>query len=229
MRRPRMVLTAGCGLLWMGLGACGGETVTPPPISDDPASDSTVDSIRVAPAERTIGMLGTQFDVGATALAEDGSTVYGSTMNPERFTWSSSAPDVARLSTKFDTPTGNDLPVVSGVGEGTATIAATSGGLTGTMTVTVRDRAAVAWSAPLDWAEAEAGVPIGDVAIGPDGTIYVGADQGELNRSRWFALSPRGRHSRPWTSPTRGSPRPLSAKTEPCMSARIPSMAPSVV
>ena len=30
------------------------------------------------------------------------------------------------------------------------------------------------------------------MAIGPDGTVYVGADHGELNRSRWFALSPQG-------------------------------------
>lgn len=174
-------------ILWAALGACGDDTVIPPPVSDP-----TVDSILVAPADHTVGVLGTTFPVGASALAEDGSTVYGSTMEPGRFTWSSSAPDVARLSTALHAPTGNELPVVTAVGEGTATITATSDGLTGSTTVTVEDRAGASWSTPLDWAVAEPGVPIGDVAIGADGTIYVGADRGELNRSRWFALSPEG-------------------------------------
>lgn len=114
----------GC-LAWLGSGACTGDPVTPAAISE-------VDSIWVAPAERSIGVLGTQFDVGAAALADDGSILYGSTMDPESFAWSSSAPDVAALGTRFHEPTGNHIPVITRVGDGAATITATSGGITST-------------------------------------------------------------------------------------------------
>jgi hypothetical protein len=72
------------------------------------------------------------------------------------------------------------------VSEGTATITATSQGVTGGITVTVRDRARLAWSVPL----ADELVDVADVAIGADGTIYVAASGAA--GSRWFAVSPQG-------------------------------------
>ncbi|HSW29143.1 MAG TPA: PQQ-binding-like beta-propeller repeat protein [Longimicrobiales bacterium] len=96
----------------------------------------------------------------ARQIAEDGSIMGGSMRYPERFSWSSDAPGVATV---------DSLGVVTGVKEGTATITATSEGVTGTATVSVRDAARLAWSCPLPGA-VEAGLAIGD-----DGTIYVSA------------------------------------------------------
>lgn len=176
MRWSRRVLTAGGGLLWMALGACSGEEITPPVGLQDP--DTIVDYIEVSPPEGTIGILGSTMTFAAGAYAEDGTHLYSGTA----LSWSSSDPDVATV----------EANSVTAVGEGTATITVAVQGVSQDVTVTVRDRAEAAWSSPLDWAAAAPGVPIGDVAVGPDGTIYVGADRGELNRSRWFALSPQG-------------------------------------
>ncbi len=81
-----------------------------------------------------------------------------------------------------------------GTSEGVATITATSQGLTGEMTVTVRDAARVAWSVPTGSGWIEAGI-----AIGAEGTIYVvSAQYGTTGRVT--ALSPQG--SVVWTLAT---------------------------
>jgi outer membrane protein assembly factor BamB len=74
---------------------------------------------------------------------------------------------------------------VTGVSEGKATISVTSQGVTGQMTVTVRDRARLAWSIPLSGEYVH-----GEIAIGGDGTIYVVTSGGD--RSTWYAVSPQG-------------------------------------
>jgi outer membrane protein assembly factor BamB len=169
----RLAFTA--PLLALALAACG-DTGTP---AVEPVSpDSTVHSIRVVPANRMIGVLGTRIVVGALALLADGDTAYNASLDPGRFSWSSSAPEVARI---------DQDRIVVGLSEGTATITATSGGVSGSTTVTVADRARLAWSVHLGTGWVDAGV-----TIGPDGTIYVGANENPGDGSRWYALSSQG-------------------------------------
>ena len=87
--RPRGVgtLPTVSAFLSLVLGGCGGERAAPvgPSASDTvarAAPDTVVASIRITPSERTIGILGNQFQTGAAALAADGTTLYrlGSTL-----------------------------------------------------------------------------------------------------------------------------------------------------
>jgi hypothetical protein len=131
----------------------GGNTGTP---GVEPAApNSPVRSIRVLPADRMIGVLGTRIEMGAAALMADGSMTYGSTFDPIRFSWSSSAPEAVSI---------DEDRIVAGLSEGTATITATSGGVSGRTTVTVADRVRLAWSVALGtgWVGAA-------IIIGPDG------------------------------------------------------------
>ena len=91
--------------------------------------------------------------------------------------------------------TGGSTRFVTGLSDGTATITATSQGVTGRLTVTVRERARVDWSVPLEWSFAEGagrGSIMAGVAMGADGTIYVGWNEYPARRSHWYALSPQG-------------------------------------
>ncbi|MCA1792108.1 MAG: Ig-like domain-containing protein, partial [Thioalkalivibrio sp.] len=68
-------------------------------------------------------MLGTApFEVGAAALTKDGSILYGSTLDPGRFSWSSSAPNIATVESVLYPATGREIRTVTGVSEGAATI-----------------------------------------------------------------------------------------------------------
>ena len=197
--RGTRVLFAAGACLSLVFGGCGGERAAPvgPTTPDTVAPsvpDTVVASIRITPSERTIGLLGTRFRPFAEALATDGTTLYGTAHDPDRFTWSSSAPEIASISRDM-IPAGSTR-FVTGLSDGTATITATSQGVTGRLTVTVRERARVAWSVPLDWSfpEGSGGEPwIGaGVAIGGDGTIYVGWNDDPAQTSHWYALSPQG-------------------------------------
>ena len=186
--------------LWLVLGGCGGERAAPvgPSAPDTVAPsgpDTVVASIWVRPPARTIGFLGTRFRPYAEALAADGTTLYGTAFDPGRFAWSSSAPEIASMSGDSILSTGGSTRFVTGLSDGTATITATSRGVTGRLTVTVRERARVDWSVPLDWSfpEGRGGGSIKTgVAIGTDGTIYVGWNDDHAERSHWHALSPQG-------------------------------------
>ena len=178
--------------LWMVFAGCGGEGAAPVAPS---APDTVVASIRITPSERTIGLLGTRFPTGAVALAADGTTLYHTGSDPGRFVWSSSAPEIASVSGDSILSDGGSTRLVTGLSDGTATITATSQGVTGSLTVTVRERARLAWSVPLEWSFAEgswgASIDAG-VAIGADGTIYVGWNDNSAQTSHWHALSPQG-------------------------------------
>lgn len=178
--------------LWLVFAGCGGEGAAPVAPS---APDTVVASIRITPSERTIGILGNRFPTGAAALAADGTTLYDTGSDPGRFAWSSSVPEVASVSRDSTLGNGGSTLVVTGLSDGAATITATSQGVTGRLTVTVRERARVAWSVPLDWSfpEASGGGSIdAGVAIGADGTIYAGWNDHPGDRSHWYALSPQG-------------------------------------
>ena len=194
------ILPAASALLSLVVGGCGGDRAAPfgPTAPDTVAPsgpDTVVASIRITPSERTIGFLGTRFRPFAEALAAHGTTLYGTAFDPGRFAWSSSAPEIASMSGDSILSTGGSTRFVTGLSGGTATIAATSRGVTGRLTVTVRERARVAWSVPLEWSfpEGRGGGSIKTgVVIGADGTIYVGWNDDHAERSRWHALSPRG-------------------------------------
>ena len=197
------VLPIGSAFLWLAVAACGADSAAPVGPEDPDDADPVVNSISVWPCgcpfmdrfgpERTIGVLGTTVRFSAAALAEDGTILYRSSGDPDRFSWSSSAPDVATVEV---TPgsLGGSLVLVTGVSEGTATISATSEGVTGEMTVPVRDHARPAWSLSLDAGSITAGI-----AIGADGTVYVVNHQYGTT-GRLFALSPQG--SVVWTLAT---------------------------
>ena len=186
--------------LWLVVGGCGGESVAPaiPSATDTVApsgTDTVVASIRITPSERTVGFLGTRFHPFADALAADGTTLYHTGHDPGRFMWSSSAPEIASVSGDSILPNGGSTRSVTALSDGTATITATSQGVTGRLTVTVRERARLAWSVPLEWSFAEAVAPIligAGVAIGVDGTIYIGWNNDPAQTSHWYALSPQG-------------------------------------
>ena len=196
--RPRGtgVLSAASACLWLFVGGCGGERAAPvapsaPDTVAPTAPDTVVASIRITPSERTIGFLGTRFRTGAAALAADGTTLYDTGHDPGGFAWSSSAPEIASVSGD----SGGSTRSVTGLSDGTAIITATSQGVTGRLTVTVRERARLAWSVPLEWSfpEATAEILIGaGVAIGAEGTIYVGWNDYPAQTSHWYALSPQG-------------------------------------
>jgi outer membrane protein assembly factor BamB len=183
--------------LWIIAVACGGDAVTPPEGSGNPGP--VVSSIQVVPSVRTIGILGIPVGVRALALNEKGEILYGSYQDPGRFSWSSSAPAVATID--------GGPPLIKGVSDGTATITASSQGVTGTVTVTVRDHARIAWSVPVGTGSLSSGL-----AIGADGTIYVGADDFAANLSRWSAMSPQGAVR--WTADL-----PLTARSTPAIGA----------
>ena len=174
--KPSPILLAfAAPLLALSLLACG-DTGTP---AVEPVTpDSAVRSLRVLPADRTIGVLGTRIEMGAAALMADGNMSYGSTLDPGRFSWSSSAPEVAAI---------DGDRIVTALSVGTATITATSGGVSGRTTVTTADRAHLAWSVRIGTGRVIAGI-----TIAPDGTIYVGANEHSGGATRWFALSPQG-------------------------------------
>ena len=200
--RPRRagVLPAASACLWLFVGGCGGERAAPvapsaPDTVAPTAPDTVVASIRITPSERTIGFLGTRFRTGAAALAADGTTLYHTGHDPGRFAWSSSAPEIAPVSGDSILSNGASTRSVTGLSDGTAIITATSQGVTGRLTVTVRERARLAWSVPLEWyfPEATAEILIGaGVAIGAEGTIYVGWNDYPAQTSHWYALSPQG-------------------------------------
>ena len=162
--------------LLLVLGACADDDLAPTGPSEP---DTVVHSIEVVPPERTIGILGTQAPTRAWALNEDGEWLYSAYRSPGRFSWSSSAPEVATVD--------EEALSVTGLSEGTATITATSQGVTGTMTVTVRDRARPAWSVPLSTEWLTSGI-----TVGADGTVYVGSHHSSVDQSVWYALSPAG-------------------------------------
>ena len=201
MIRPRGVgiLPAASACLWLFVGGCGGERAAPvaPSAPDTVAPsgpDTIVASIRITPSERTIGILGNQFETGAAALAADGTTLYDTGDDPDLFAWSSSAPEIASVSGDSILSNGASTRTVTGLSDGTATITATSQGVTGRLTVTVRERARLDWSVPLEWSF-PVGAPIligAVVAIGADGTIYVGWNDDPAQTSHWYALSPQG-------------------------------------
>ena len=203
MIRPRRarILPVASAFLSLVFGGCGGERGAPvgPTAPDTVAPsgpDTVVASIRITPSERTIGFLGTRFRPYAEALAADGTTLYRTAFDPGRFAWSSSAPEIASMSGDSLLIPAGSTRFVTGLSNGSATITATSRGVTGRLAVTVRERARVAWSVPLDWSfpEGSGGGPwIGaGVAIGADGTIYVGWNDSPAQRSHWSALSPQG-------------------------------------
>ena len=200
--RPRGVgiLPTASAFLSLAISGCGEERAAPvaPSAPDTVASttpDTVVASIRITPSERTIGFLGTRFRTGAAALAADGTTLYHTGHDPGRFAWSSSAPEIAPVSGDSILSNGGSTRSVTGLSDGTAIITANSQGVTGRLTVTVRERARLAWSVPLEWSfpegRAEASIRAG-VAIGADGTIYVGWNDDPAQTSHWYALSPRG-------------------------------------
>jgi outer membrane protein assembly factor BamB len=156
-RRLRVRLTI---LSVIGFGLAGiscGDAVT------DAAPDPGVgpDSVAVAfiemlPAERALSFLGMSDRMAARRVAADGSFLGGSG-TAGLFSWSSDAQDVVTV---------DSLGVVTAVRPGTARISATSAGVTGTATVTVREAVRLAWSFP--FGEASTGA----LTIGDDGTIY---------------------------------------------------------
>lgn len=203
----RLIRPCGAGIppavsacLWLVFSGCGGERTAPagPSASDTVATtspDTVVASIRITPSERTIGFLGTRFRTGAAALAADGTTLYDTGHDPGLFAWLSSAPEVASVSGDSTLSNGASTRSVTGLSDGTATISATSQGVTGRLTVTVRERARLAWSVPLEWSFPDAVAPIligAGVAIGADGTIYIGWNDDPAQTSHWYALSPQG-------------------------------------
>ncbi|MDZ7780574.1 MAG: PQQ-binding-like beta-propeller repeat protein [Gemmatimonadota bacterium] len=136
----------------------------------------------------TVGMLGiSAVRVGAEALSKDGDILYRSWLDRDRFVWSVSDPDIVTLTDTTCLPTGRRCRLITSVSEGEGTITATTQGLTDSISITVRDRARVAWSVPIGL-----GRSFSDVAVAIDGTIYVGTDEPALARSRWSALSPQG-------------------------------------
>ena len=194
------ILPAASACLSLASGGCGGERAAPvaptaPDTVSSPALDTAVDSIWVRPPERTIGLLGTRFTTTGVAFAADGTRLYASILDPGRFSWSSSAPEIAAVSGDSIGLDGRATRFVTGLSDGTATITATSQGVTGRLTVTVRERARLAWSVPLDWSFPEGsrgGSVDAGVAVGADGTIYVGWNDNSGERSHWYALSPQG-------------------------------------
>src|SRR5262245_24458578 len=130
-KRAARLLPIGSACFSILVGACSPDD--PPPAGPDAA---VVSSVQIYPSERTLGMLGVTVQLAAGSFAADGSVVYGLRTSPERFSWTSSDPDVATV---------DDRGLITSVGEGKATITATVEGVTGSIPVTVWDRARHAW------------------------------------------------------------------------------------
>ncbi len=177
----RTLLHIGSASLWVVIGACGHDGTAP--MEPGPDTPAEVARVEVYPSgesrdvsERPMGVLGVTIQLAAGARAEDGSPVYGLRSHPERFSWSSSDPEVATV----------EGGAITSVSDGTATISATVEGVTGSITVPVRDRARSAWSVPLP------GGPGHRAQLGADGTIYVTTADYAANMSLLSALSPEG-------------------------------------
>jgi outer membrane protein assembly factor BamB len=135
------------------------------------AVDSMAVSIEMLPPERLLASVGVITRMGAVTHNTGGRRIGGSYAYPERFTWSTDAPDVATV---------DQLGVVTSVGEGTATITAASNGVRGRSNVVVRDALRMAWSLPLG------DRPRAGPTVGHRGTIYVTVG------SRLLAVHPSG-------------------------------------
>lgn len=163
--RTRLLLLSAIGL-GIAASACGDAEITEPVVR----ADSMVASIEMLPSHRALSFIGMTDRMRARSLAADGTLLQGSMGNAHLFSWQSDAPEVVTV---------DQLGVVTAVGEGTARVSATSAGVTGTATVTVRDAVRLGWTYRLD------GTP-GALAIGDDGTIYVAA------HATLHALAPGG-------------------------------------
>ena len=144
--------------------------------------DSVVASVELLPPERVLASIGTTTRMGAVRLNASGRRIGGSHAFPERFMWSTDAPEVATV---------DQEGVVTSVDEGTATITAASAGVTGRATVVVRDALRVAWSLHLG------DTPRAGPTVGYDGTIYVTVG------SHLWAVDPSGQQR--WSADTRGA------------------------
>ncbi|MHB1193733.1 MAG: outer membrane protein assembly factor BamB family protein [Longimicrobiales bacterium] len=173
--RTRLLTSSAVGLV-LAVNGCK-DAVTDPGVRPD----SLPAWVEMLPSERPLFFIGMTYRMGARRVAADGTFLGGSRLYPQLFRWSSDAPNIVTV---------DSLEVVTAVSEGTARISATSGGVTGTATVTVRDVIHRAWSYPLG-ASPGYGITIGD-----DGTIYVPA------RHSLEAVAPGG--ERRWSVPTSG-------------------------
>lgn len=173
--RTRLLTSSALGLALAANGCK--DAVTDPGVRPD----SLPASIEMLPSERPLFFIGMSYRIGARTVAADGTWLAGARLNPQLFRWSSDAPNIVTV---------DSLGVVTAVSEGTAGISATSGGATGTATVTVRDAIRRAWSYPLGAS------PGWGITIGADGTIYVPA------RHTLEAVAPGG--ERRWSFPTDG-------------------------
>jgi outer membrane protein assembly factor BamB len=138
--------------LTLAVGACK-DAVTDPSTQ----GDTVAVRMEMLPFQRPLSFIGMTLRIGARTVAADGTFLRAAVSSPQLLTWVSDAPDVVSV---------NQVGVVTAVREGTARISATSGGVTGTTTVTVRDAIRLAWFRPLD------GLPSG-LAVAAEGTAYV--------------------------------------------------------
>ena len=106
------------GLAWVT--GCGDGATGPPPPPPDPPRPTTV---TVAPATAQVNALGATVQFAAQVLDQNGQATAGATV-----TWLSSATDVATV---------NSAGLAVAVANGTATITAAAGGVSGTATMTV--------------------------------------------------------------------------------------------
>jgi len=173
--RTRLLTSSALGLA-LAVNGCK-EAVTDPVVRPD----SLPASVEMLPSERPLFFIGMSYRIGARTVAADGTWLKGARLNPQLFRWSSDAPNIVTV---------DSLGVVTAVSEGAARVSATSGGATGTATVTVRDAILRAWSYPLG------ATPGWGITIGDDGTIYVPA------RHSLEAVAPGG--ERRWSFPTDG-------------------------
>ena len=174
--------------VWMTLTACGGDGSTLPvgPETPDTATGpqaadtaNVADSILMKPAQLYIDSLGVTRLASARALTEDSTYLYSSVDYPDRFAWSSSAPDVLSV---------DENGVATSEGWGVATLTARhESGLAGTVRVVVSEAVRPAWSIPIG-----PGTIMAGIAVGPDGTIYAGTTETKAGRSVWSAISPQG-------------------------------------
>lgn len=177
MRAPRFC-SGGSVILATILCACNGDN--PPPAGpEDPDTAQVVASIEMRPPQLYMDSLGFAVQTHAVAYDEDGRRLYSSAERPERFSWSSSAAEVANVD-----QTGS----VRSEDWGATMITAThESEVTGAIRVRVQDAVDPAWSIPAGTGSIQAGV-----TIGVDGTIYVGTSDVAADRISWNAVSPQG-------------------------------------
>jgi outer membrane protein assembly factor BamB len=152
--RTRLLTSSALGLA-LAVNGCK-DAVTDPVVRPD----SLPAWVEMLPSERPLFFIGMTYRIGARTVASDGTWLKGARLNPQLYRWSSDAPNIVTV---------DSLGVVTAVTEGTAGISATSGGATGTATVTVRDAIRRAWSYPLGTKPGQG------LSLGDDGTIYVPA------------------------------------------------------